>query len=791
MTRYVLVVFWAAFVACEGARTSPLDQFDHSQTTIPEFHIGTAMGDDPNASFASVSQVLILANGDRIVVAEAGVARATVWTPDGSLVQEIGGYGDGPGEFKGGFTIHRFRGGFLASAVGRFTLFSNSGALIETIRFPPTSLSFRGFGLAPLALLGDGTMLAIPRVPADIMMGTFGDDPMTSLPVLRLSEGDEQWSMDTVVALDYRNRHLTIVPKSGSGGIQTTQPFGDYDLTYLDPASGSVVVVQRSIGDGKVALTEVNADGDTVWHHHMSLPPVRPRAEWIADIVDALVQRVVTPEEREDLALYQKRRDQVMDELYVPDPLPGALIIRGTASREIWIRSFEVMDTFVVWYAVHRGGDPTRVRTMLLPHGFAVHDATDTHVWGIGKDELGVNYVMGRRLVSRGDGVDSPAAAASPGGTREFGPQSWTTRTDYHIEEPNGGKEGFDRFAHVRVSPNGERIVATDGRRSGRVRVLLRDGTLVRTVGPAELASGAPIGVWTGVSGFWVREYGTGRVARYQYGVGAAIDTLALPTGLEHFTPTPRGGLIGKADLPPFDWERLYQPLKEQAVLNVTETGEEESLDTIVVLDVRHMEWMLGIRGEGSRYPAQVFISQPFADYDLTWFDAETGSVGVVRRNGSPGVVEVFEVVATGDTAWYRRFGLPAVPLSAGDAEQAIKSVLSTLQRDAERTGQVFTEDELRNIVESIVHVPSHLPAVTRVVASSAGDVWLQTPEMESGLSVWYSIRRGDNESTPRRVLVPSMFRLEDGSETHIWGISTNSSGLRVILGLGLVAPLN
>ena len=575
-----------------------------------------------------------------------------------------------------------------------------------------------------------------------------------------------------------------------------------------------------------MALTEINADGDTLWRQRMSMPSVSLTSESTASLVDQFVQM-------------GWKRDQIVDALYIPDPLPGTLKrIRGTASGEVWLNSVEAIDTFAVWYAVRRGGDSTDVRTVLLPRGFSLHDATDTHVWGVEMDELGVNYVAGRRLLPGVDGVSAVDAASPvedaasaaetdlpddgaigvlPGVDEEVsavepassveeaasavetdlpdgrataaGSRSWTTRTDHRIEDPDGGAEGFARFAEMRTSPDGEHIVTTDGLRSGRVRVLSRDGTLVRTVGRAELAGEQSIGVWTSSGGFWMREYLAGRVSGYRYEGGMAIDTFSLPTGLEHFTPVPQGGLIGKAKLPDFDWKRLHQPLEEQAVLNVNLIGEQEDRDTIFALDVRHMYEMLGIRGEGSRYPTQVFIRQPFADHDLTWFDPERGSVGVVRRSGPPGVVEMFEVFATGDTAWHRRLDLPSVQLSAGEAEEAIEGVLATLRRAAE--GHVFTEAELRSIVDSVVHVPSHLPVVARVVASSAGDVWLRTPETKGGLSVWYSIRRGDDEGMPRPVLVPSSFQFHDASETHIWGISTSGAGERVIRGLALVPPVD
>jgi len=82
-----------------------------------------------------------------------------------------------------------------------------------------------------------------------------------------------------------------------------------------------------------------------------------------------------------------------------PQPLPGARTVHGTASGEIWFRGFETEDSLSPWYAVSRDGTTPGLRRVLLPPGFSATDATDTHVLGIRRDELGVEYVVGRRLV--------------------------------------------------------------------------------------------------------------------------------------------------------------------------------------------------------------------------------------------------------------------------------------------------------------------------------------------------------------------------------------------------------
>ena len=71
--------------------------------------------------------------------------------------------------------------------------------------------------------------------------------------------------------------------------------------------------------------------------------------------------------------------------------------MHGTASGEIWFRGYQRQDTLAVWYAAKRDG--VGLRQVLVPPGFRPMDATDTHVWGVRRGELGVEYVAGRRLL--------------------------------------------------------------------------------------------------------------------------------------------------------------------------------------------------------------------------------------------------------------------------------------------------------------------------------------------------------------------------------------------------------
>ena len=389
--RLLVPVAALSLATCEQQPAATVSDFGDPWTTEPEFEFGEGIGGGPDASFGLISAVRVLGDGDRILVVEAASVRATIWTPDGSLVRDVGRPGEGPGEFVGGFGVQVHRAGFFAidDRGQRFTSFSNDGTFVETIPFP-ASLSGRA-RLRYTALLQDGSVFAIPKFSPLEMWGFDGNPPIESLPVVLLSEEDGQWGMDTVAVLDTRNRALVIVPEGtpAFGGIQFDQVFGDYDLTWFDPVAGSVVVVRRNLGPGVVDLAEIEADGDTAWHRRLSSPPVTLTPDMAADMIDAMAGGLPG----------RPAATAVEEALYLPEFLPGAVRVRGTASGEIWFIGFEREDSLSAWYSVRRNDGLGGVRKILAPSGFTAMDATDTHVWGYRSDDLGVRYVVGLRLL--------------------------------------------------------------------------------------------------------------------------------------------------------------------------------------------------------------------------------------------------------------------------------------------------------------------------------------------------------------------------------------------------------
>ena len=385
-----------------GVADSP-DDFGGPWLTEPEFEIGEGIGGNEEASFSLISSVRILEGGERVLVAEAASLRVTIWTPEGSLAREVGGPGEGPGEFSGTLFVESHREGFRTRDAQRYSSFSNNGTLIETVPYPPRALSFRGFPLWPEALLHDGSFLATPRVPPAVLVGFGGDEPIDFLPVYHVSAEGDDWTLETLAMLDTRNRHMFIRPQGtrfAERGFRVPQYYGDFDLTWFDPDAGSVVVLRRNRGGGTVELMEIEVAGDTLWRRRVSPSPVTLDPGTLATFVDRVARQYAEQlgggEERP--AATEAIRAAIEEAIHVPDPLPGATSLFGSNSHEIWFEGYQRRDTLSLWHAIRRDG--AGGRRVLLPSGFRAMDATDSHVWGVRRDELGVEYVVGRRLVS-------------------------------------------------------------------------------------------------------------------------------------------------------------------------------------------------------------------------------------------------------------------------------------------------------------------------------------------------------------------------------------------------------
>jgi len=355
---------------------------------------------DGDALFGRI-HVRVAADGQRVFVLEPFESRVSVWTPAGRRLLDLGGTGQGPGDFMFPYRIDMDESGFLVRDQQRFSYFSHEGKLLRTVPNPPASVGYQGFPITTDVLLADGSFLGIPNIPASVRLGLWGDDPMNALPVLRIHESGQQWLLEEVYTRNVRN--LTLAVPLGDGYYFAAQPYSDADWHLLDRETGSVVVARLTGDDlqaGEVELIEASASGETVWRRRLGFRPIRLGEVMVDNTIDGLIKAVNREEEITPGILGgRSARDLAREALYVPEYLPSLAKFVLTSSGEAWLQTRERSDSLSVWYSIKRGNEDSPPRRVLLPNRFALTDATATHVWGVLEDELGTNYVAGRRLV--------------------------------------------------------------------------------------------------------------------------------------------------------------------------------------------------------------------------------------------------------------------------------------------------------------------------------------------------------------------------------------------------------
>ena len=378
-------------------------------TTEAEFEIGSRR--DGGTSLWQVRQARVNPDGSRVYVTERqGYGdqvnrgrRVTVWSPDGSLLVEIGPEGE-TRSFGIPLGVRPARTGFWVRYPSRITRFSDGGSLVETIEHPRAEAN--GGSVSALAVLEDRSVIGVTWGRPHVRLGWSGGEPDSDEHLLHMRPAGDGWSWDTIADLDRRNDLFGIRARNISSPIPTDhfagQPFSDIDLFYVDAISGTVGVVTRNGAAGEVGLHEITIRGDTTWRRHLDLPavpiPASVLEEAVEDLVGGITSSSAPGNTRAKLPL-DSLRDMVRNALHLPSHRPPVTAAIATASGEVWLRSAESSDTVIVWYALQRGDADRPPRRVVVPAWFRLSDATGTHVWGFRTYEDGVAPVLGRRLI--------------------------------------------------------------------------------------------------------------------------------------------------------------------------------------------------------------------------------------------------------------------------------------------------------------------------------------------------------------------------------------------------------
>ena len=772
---WVLAATVVIALGCSDRVDTPLTSLEIAGTwaTVPAYEIGTPHGE--RAGFQRISAIRLSDDGERIHVADPREAQVTVWTPEGSLLLSVGGEGEGPGEFRGSTgAIHLTRDGFQVQDRDRFVLFSLDGRHRATVPIP-SSVSYRGFRFRPLAMLEDGSLLVFPSVDSAYRIGFWGGDPVDELPVVRLKERDGRWTADTLAVLDVSEEVLgTGDPDNLALTMFTIQPYRDSDQVFYNAQSQSVVLVRmKGLRPGEVDLTELSAEGDTVWSRRVSFTPLALSASDVDEMVEGLAERLVSAPGRTP-SLMGDARSSVREALYVPMHYPPVQDAALSSNGELWMRTFEDAgsDSLDVWYAVRLRETDSPVRRILLPTSFSPHDATDTHVWGSRRDAFDVRYVVGQRLIRQG------------GLTAQ---QAWSTQPDIVVGGEPGSAAALSRLTSVKADARGIRIVVRQARRI----------TVWDTASPQEPVLefgrrddappfGNPRRAYADSDGFWIRyDDGWGRFTHD----GQLVSSTPNPPDrwLQSIAILGDGSFLARERDPPpsrvFAWEEGH-PGWEVAVAHLRLAEGSWIVDTLGTYDSSGQEFAVAIDGD------RALSNQPFFDRDMLYFNSRNRAVGFVQRRGSDGEVRVVEITPGNDTVLDARVPVRPVHLERDRAEAAIEEKMGEVQGMLRQFGgDSLSTSQVRAIVEEALYLPDRLSLVTGVVATASNEIWLRSSEAADSLAIWYVIDRARPSSQPRRVLLPEWFRLRDATRDHVWGLHRDARFSGQVQGRRLVPP--
>ena len=271
----------------------------------------------------------------------------------------------------------------------------------------PASLSWRGFRFRNEAMFEDGSFVVTPVVPSRIIVGSMGDDPVDVIPGLRVSPKGASWTLDTLALISFRNWLVPFKLAGDPTPARLRQEWVVPDSFRPDAPSGSVVLGRtQALPPGTLELIEIAKTGDTVWTRRVRLPPVPVEDHEVEAVVNRRAS--IFASWSGDSVPSPILRRRVRSALIVPEVWPVTYGIRLMRNGEIWFRPSR-SPTPGVWYAVRRGETDGPIRRITLPESFYPRDVTDTHVWGERVDELGVQYIVGRRLIPAGN---SPLASS-------------------------------------------------------------------------------------------------------------------------------------------------------------------------------------------------------------------------------------------------------------------------------------------------------------------------------------------------------------------------------------------
>ena len=315
-----------------------------------------------------------------------------IHSSSGELLAEVGGEGDGPGEFQGSAAIGLVGDTLWALdySLYRVTYFDPDGDIVRTQRFP-IELGRGGPDdpPRPQGILSDGSILGAPPAwSREVAAGTLSEGHYLHMD----SAGQV---LDTIASYPLTNSVLEIAdPENRSSfGSYSPQPFNDSEIVEVSPYGREVLRVDRTVAPGRAEfrVTLMTFDDDTIFSAAHSYHPVPIEPALVDSIIDALAARFEdSPFPRAPTPA--RAAEWAADAIYVPIHHPPVSAAKLGRDGTVWLKGIDTGTGTVTWTCLGRSGQVLGV--VDLPPSFTLMEAEQGQVWGMWQDEFDVPHIL-------------------------------------------------------------------------------------------------------------------------------------------------------------------------------------------------------------------------------------------------------------------------------------------------------------------------------------------------------------------------------------------------------------
>lgn len=399
MTTFVLLVATLALAPslqptptdCRG----PVSDVRTSDTlrAVPDIRVGTL---DDSVQFVGPLLDLAVDSSGTIYAPVRRGQRVWVLQPDGTPLRTIGREGRGPGEFRSP-TYVGLNGDTLwvgDTDLGRLTLFSRRGDVLETISFfrPTESSSLRP--LTPERLLADGSMYSSPSA-------TTGDPasapPPDSTSGLRVSRSGNV--RDTLLRRWKAHQTMYVDGLFGPGsGTVMQQPFADTDLSDVHAGGSYLVQVHRRVdeeedGTPTFCVRKIGPAGDTAFARRYGYQPEPLEEEAVERyLATTLTAMRMTARRNPNFELREGRvRDAVLEVLHRPAHHPPVSDVLAARDGSVWLQREPTSEKRTILTVLEPDGEPrTTVAVPVAPADVRLLEADGDRLWAQVTSDAGV-----------------------------------------------------------------------------------------------------------------------------------------------------------------------------------------------------------------------------------------------------------------------------------------------------------------------------------------------------------------------------------------------------------------